>query len=1145
MAGQNQNLVVITINAHRIGRREKILEFFEAIKPSEPNVIFIQEIAINMALKIFSPHFQIFVNLETPSNDGVGIVTLVDKRIKVIDHKIGEEGRTIGIKTREMQFWNVYPKSGTNNKNWREKYFREELSNHMIVWKDQTRYVIQGGDHNCTIRECDSENNQVQHYQKALVNHFRIHGMKDEYIRLHGNENPISFSRITRNSKTRIDLIASNCDQCLEFRYDDIGQGFDHKMGVARYDLDILNERNYIPFKKRYSSWAFPKELLADVTFRENAKSICDLVENETRDAEEFGNGEVSYPIFWKKLKDRLVRLAKIRHKQINEEENGRKNAINAYLQLAIEEIENGEDSWDEFTRLRAELNEVWKVKAKRMMDRSKVIEIEDHVYDIHKLQKQKKFENKSKIDKIKIKGVLYEGPEQVLEGIYKKMSEELKCEQGIPFNDEATEDELALLNKLPRLRITKEEEEDITGEITEQECEEVFKELVNLDSSPGIDGITYRAMWSLWNMSTSYKNIFMKHIKWTRENNSMGPYENVGVMKILNKKKLTDEYEGKRKLTLVNKDSNFIGKIWTNRFTKKILTKVLPKTQYNCQQDINIIDENGEIRDVVLHLRGEMDNGTEKDGTVLAIDFKNAFRSTYLRWYRLIMEYLGVPKQFRDWFWTMYDGLKVMIAINGMKSEKILVERGFMEGSPCSMACFVAGLIPLLIELEENLEGITTPDGVKHKVKAFADDDKVFLKNPDEIHKAYEIIEKFEHVSGLEMHRDPARQKCSALVFGNHRDYNNWPDWVTIKDEVKIVGIMYGNNPEKSLESLNSDMVRNSFNKKLFSSHGIRGTVQQKIAFATTYLLSKIWYVSQSIMLDEKMLKEIDKKVRDFIYAGENERPVQAVVYRPTEYGGLGLTCPMTKARAFILRNTMKVWKRRDENDKEYVIYGSTNDIETYLEQNIEPNSVKEAYLVLLNQKIVRGTSWIPSRAEKKNPGIKWKITWQNIKCVKQVSPIVKQFSWNCVQDMVVVGERKHRANQNKNCEIQMEDDAGNLEECGRLESLRHALCYCPASVTKFEWVEQVLTEFFGRKVEKDEVTFLSFNHRNKKKLKIGIWYTVNCLYYIYSNRSVEVGNMVENIKKQMFWHLTLERWISNRISFIELYGIVQKDRQ
>ena len=322
MAGTNPNLTVLTANAHRIGRREKILELLEAFKSYNPNIIFIQEIVINMALKIFSPHFQVFVNLETPSYDGVGIVTLVDNQIKVIDHKIGEEGRTIGVKTRDVQFWNVYPKSGTNNKKWRENYFREVLSNHMIVWKDQTRFVIQGGDHNCTIREIDSENNQGQHLQKALVNHFRVYGMTDEYIRLHGNERPISFSRISRNSKTRIDFIASNCDKCTEFSYNDIGQGFDHKMGVAKYDVDLMNVRHHIPLNRRYRSWAFPKELNSDVTFKENAQIICDLVEDEIRN-EEHTNGTVSYPIFWKNLKDRLVHLAKVRHKQINEEEMG------------------------------------------------------------------------------------------------------------------------------------------------------------------------------------------------------------------------------------------------------------------------------------------------------------------------------------------------------------------------------------------------------------------------------------------------------------------------------------------------------------------------------------------------------------------------------------------------------------------------------------------------------------------------------------------------------------------------------------------------------------------------------------------------------------------------------------------------------
>ena len=102
-----------------------------------------------------------------------------------------------------------------------------------------------------------------------------------------------------------------------------------------------------------------------------------------------------------------------------------------------------------------------------------------------------------------------------------------------------------------------------------------------------------------------------------------MGLIENVGVMTIKNKKGQSDLYEKKSKLTKINKENNLgNGKVWTNRF-KKII--ILPKNQFNCQPDINILDKLREIRDVNRFLLGaEVDN--QVDGTILSIDFKDAF---------------------------------------------------------------------------------------------------------------------------------------------------------------------------------------------------------------------------------------------------------------------------------------------------------------------------------------------------------------------------------------------------------------------------------------------------------------------------------------------------------------------------------------
>ena len=151
-----------------------------------------------------------------------------------------------------------------------------------------------------------------------------------------------------------------------------------------------------------------------------------------------------------------------------------------------------------------------------------------------------------------------------------------------------------------------------------------------------------------------------------------MGLIENFGVMTIKNKKNQSDLYEKKRKLTKVNKESNLHGKVWTNRFKQIIIPKVLPETQFNCQANVNIVDELRQIRSVNEFLMGS--SGIQVDGTMLSIDFQDAFRSISHRWFNLVMVHLGVPNEFIEWFWMMYKDLYVVIVLNKYKSDKIYI---------------------------------------------------------------------------------------------------------------------------------------------------------------------------------------------------------------------------------------------------------------------------------------------------------------------------------------------------------------------------------------------------------------------------------------------------------------------------------------
>ena len=86
----------------------------------KPSIVCFQEINVISALEVFSNNFHVIVNLDLNVKDNIGIVTLLAKEFKILDTIIGLNGRILGVKIEDIQIWNVYPQSGTENKNNRE-----------------------------------------------------------------------------------------------------------------------------------------------------------------------------------------------------------------------------------------------------------------------------------------------------------------------------------------------------------------------------------------------------------------------------------------------------------------------------------------------------------------------------------------------------------------------------------------------------------------------------------------------------------------------------------------------------------------------------------------------------------------------------------------------------------------------------------------------------------------------------------------------------------------------------------------------------------------------------------------------------------------------------------------------------------------
>ena len=533
----NNFFKILSLNARRAERFDKIINIKNFCELYSPHVICFQEIHIQTALKVFSEQYQVFINFHTLQD--VGIVTVIKNELKVIDFTMCEEGRIIGIKLPNVQVWNVYAASGSNNKKARETFFRESLPNLMTLWKDQSLHVLQLGDHNCTQRNTDSENVlwQKQHVQPGLKTHMDLFGLKDELLRSRGNNIQGIYSRVTNISKTRIDFILSNTDMCTDFRYIDTDfLNLDHKAAFAEYSFEIQDQsKERIPNHRFYSGWVISKKLENDLVFLEEVKFIYDEIFNMTDSIS--NKEEVDWTYMWLVGKVQLIEVAKRREFELYKEEKDKKYSLQIFLKAILSKIALGQDRWNDYNKIKKDLLKFDKKGSEEAVDLLKFAHIDDHLYDQQKLKNQKQYLSKGKIGKLFIDGIKYTGTKEVLTGLSKKLTSDLSDFSGIPWNEPVTEEEAFFLRGIKKVILSEDDKKDLLGPVVRDEVSGILNE-VDLDSSPGEDGITYRII----NNSPSFSSTLVNMLDHIREYKNMGVLENTGIMKLLNKKNSSDE---------------------------------------------------------------------------------------------------------------------------------------------------------------------------------------------------------------------------------------------------------------------------------------------------------------------------------------------------------------------------------------------------------------------------------------------------------------------------------------------------------------------------------------------------------------------------------------------------------------------------
>ena len=64
----------------------------------------------------------------------------------------------------------------------------------------------------------------------------------------------------------------------------------------------------------------------------------------------------------------------------------------------------------------------------------------------------------------------------------------------------------------------------------------------------------------------------------------------------------------------------------------------------------------------------------------------------------------------------------------------------------------------------------------------------------------------------------------------------------------------------------------------------------------------------------------------------------------------------------------------------------------------------------------------------------------------------------------------------------------------------------------------------------------YFLFNHRNKKKLVLAIWFSVKVMYQIYQNKCINKAQLLAAVIKEIQWNLGRSKYLGSLCEMIRL---------
>ena len=891
MGNNKTNLSVYTYNCNGLGDFRKLRRILTKAKPivEKGGIIFLQETHVTNEDNI-RKNWNGGVLSNCVRTNSAGVIILFSQDYKVINKFNDEEGRQLVaiIETEETKLIVAnayYPNDHKMAIDFTEKLYTKIL-------ECQNEYpgyeTICAGDFNVCLTDDDSINRigstTEKQLAKSIIANNKLAELEDAYRSM---EKKAGYTWNRGNCYSRLDYIFLSkpliaCIKCVEIDW--ALEASDHAAVKIGLEIDGVPKRG-------------PGIVKVNTRILEN-KIVCDQVENEINEmmSQTDHNWCPHDKLEFLKVVIRSVLAGKtgeIRqsdNKQISELEEELNQVEKLKVNLVDQKLDRNEEKRRlesiedairslriklEITRKKASMNNEFISKAKWFEYGEKSNKF---FLNLNKARQKQKL-----IKKIRDGDQLYEGNEQVKEGITKFYAELYSSK----VNNE-TEDQ-NFYSKCPKLNNDhcKFMEKELT-------LEDLQKALTTCkDSAPGPDGIPYCVYKKFWKTCGP---ILLNAWLHSKKIGKLPKSHLESVITLLPKEgKDTNDIKNWRPITLSNCDAKIITKALSIK-TSKVLDTIIDPSQTAYVPGRSIADN---LRTNFFYKKQCRDKNLK--AVLISLDAKKAFDSVEHSYIEKTLAAYGFGPVFIETFRILYKDINAKILINGFLSDKIEIRRGVKQGDALSCAIFIICIDPLLRNINSNEQIRKVKIGnLNFKAAAYADDISVVCNDDQKsIQGVFAEYEKLTIRSGLELNADkteiirlnkPTNTKEKFKVT-----YNNLQVDITLVRSLKICGLNFTED-QKEEYRLN---VLNKIEKleekiKIWSHRHL--TLEGKSLIVKTFGLSQIIYNMQCYEFKSEEIVKIERSIFKFLWSttinpNGIDRIKRTIMKNDYSKGGLNIT--------------------------------------------------------------------------------------------------------------------------------------------------------------------------------------------------------------------------------------------------------------